>query len=154
MSSLNKVMLIGRLGQDPEIKVVSETLKVAEFSVATSDKYKDKSSGELKEVTEWHNVKVYNRLADIVEKYVKKGQLIFIEGKNQTRSWEDESGKKNYRTEVVGLSMTMLGGKRDNESAPYANEYKEKAASQNNEKPAAENTASSAAPQEDDDLPF
>jgi len=101
-SSLNKVELIGRLGKDPEIKNLSNGSAVANFSVATSESWKDKRSGEKVEKTEWHNIVVWNeKTIEFVEKYLGKGDLVRIEGKLQTRSWEDQEGAKKYATEVV-----------------------------------------------------
>lgn len=101
-SSLNKVELIGRLGKDPEVKNLSNGSSVANFSVATSESWKDKRSGERQEKTEWHRIVVWNeKTIEFVEKYLKKGDLVRIEGKLQTREWEDQEGQKKYATEVV-----------------------------------------------------
>lgn len=101
-SSLNKVELIGRLGKDPEVKNLSNGSSVANFSVATSEKWKDKRSGEMQEKTEWHNIVVWNeKTIEFVEKYLNKGDLVRIEGKIQTRKWEDQDGKDRYSTEIV-----------------------------------------------------
>jgi single-strand DNA-binding protein len=101
-SSLNKVELIGRLGKDPEVKNLSNGSAVANFSLATSESWKDKRSGEKVEKTEWHNIVVWNeKTIEFVEKYLAKGDLVRIEGKIQTRSWEDNDGNKKYATEVV-----------------------------------------------------
>lgn len=100
--SLNKVTLIGNLGKDPEIRFMPDGSKVASFSLATSDVWKDKTTGERKERTEWHRAVVFNeRLADIVEKYVRKGSKLYVEGALQTRKWTDQSGAERYVTEVV-----------------------------------------------------
>lgn len=101
-SSLNKVELIGRLGKDPEVRNLSNGSSVANFSVATSEKWKDKRSGEMQEKTEWHNIVVWNeKTIEFVEKYLNKGDLVRIEGKIQTRKWEDQDGKDRYATEIV-----------------------------------------------------
>jgi single-strand DNA-binding protein len=101
-SSLNKVELIGRLGKDPEIRNLQNSSSVANFSVATSESWKDKRSGERQEKTEWHNIVVWNeKTIEFVEKYVKKGDLVRLEGKLQTREWEDQEGQKKFSTEVV-----------------------------------------------------
>jgi single-strand DNA-binding protein len=120
MSSVNKVILIGRVGKDPEVRTLENSTKVATLSLATSEKYKDKQSGEQKENTEWHNLVFWKALADIVEKYVKKGHQIYIEGKLRTRSWEKD-GVKKYTTEIVVENLTMLGSKdqsQNQNSAP------------------------------------
>ena len=123
MSGVNKVILVGRLGKDPETKQISENFKVANFSLATSESYRDKTSGERKEVTEWHNVSAKNGLADVIEKYAKKGDMIYLEGKLKTRSYDANDGSKRYVTEVVAESITLLGGKRNaTESQPEAAE--------------------------------
>ena len=111
MSSVNKALIIGNLGQDPEIKYTQSGSPVANLSVATSERWKDKNTGEQKEQTEWHRVVVFGRLAEIAEQYLKKGSKIFIEGKFQTRDWEDADGNKKYTTEVVAREMTMLDSK-------------------------------------------
>ena len=115
--SLNKVQLIGRLGADPEIKQMVNGKSVARLSIATSQSWKDKSSGERKEKTEWHRVVIFGRLAEIAEQYLKKGSKIFVEGKLQTRDWEDSEGKKRYTTEVIAREMTMLDSRGDVEAS-------------------------------------
>ncbi len=109
MSGVNKVILVGRLGRDPEVRHLENGATVANFSLATSETYKDRTTGERKEQTEWHNVVLWRGLAEVVEKYVKKGDMIYVEGKLRTRSWEKD-GVTRYTTEVVGDNMTMLGG--------------------------------------------
>lgn len=111
MSSVNKVILIGRLGKDPEIRALEGGNSVANFSLATGEIYKDKTTGDKKEYTEWHNLVLWNKLAEVSGKYLHKGDLIYVEGKNRTRSWEAE-GVTRYRTEVVVNSLSMLSTKR------------------------------------------
>lgn len=110
MSSLNKAMIIGRLGQDPDVRYTQSNTAVANLSVATSERYKDKS-GEWKENTEWHRVVAWGRLAEICQEYLKKGSQVYIEGPIQTRSWEDKDGQTKYTTEIKALTMTMLDSK-------------------------------------------
>ena len=122
MSSLNKVMLIGRLGQDPEVRYTQSNTAVATLSLATSERYKD-GNGEQQERTEWHRVVAWGRLAEICQQYLHKGSLIFVEGPLQTRQWEDNQGQKRYTTEIKALQMTMLdsrgsGGGQQNQGAP------------------------------------
>jgi single-strand DNA-binding protein len=112
MASLNKVMLIGNLGKDPEVRAIPSGVKVANFSIATSESYNDKS-GQRVEKTEWHNIVMWRGLAEVAEKYLKKGNPVFIEGRLQTRSWDDQSGQKKYMTEIVADNMVMLGGRKD-----------------------------------------
>ncbi len=107
MSGVNKVILIGRLGKDPDVRNLENGATVANFTLATSESYKDRTTGEKKEVTEWHNVVLWRGLAEISQKYLRKGDMVYIEGKLRTRSWEKE-GVTRYTTEVVADNMTML----------------------------------------------
>ena len=116
--SVNKVILVGNVGNDPEIRTFGNGGKVANFSIATSENWRDKQSGERKEKTEWHRVAVFNDgLVGVIERYVKKGSKLYIEGKLQTRKWTDNSGQDKYTTEVVlqgyGGNLTMLDGRND-----------------------------------------
>lgn len=113
MSGVNKVILVGRLGKDPEVRNLENGASVANFTMATSETYKDKTTGERKEITEWHNIVLWRGLADIAAKYLHKGDMVYIEGKLRTRSWEKE-GVTRYTTEVVGDNMTMLSTKPGN----------------------------------------
>lgn len=109
--SVNKVILVGNLGKDPEVKYTPSGVPVAKFSLATNERYKDKA-GEWQDRTEWHNIVAWQRLAEIVGEYVKKGSKIYIEGRLQTSSWEDkQSGEKKYRTEIVAHDLVLLGGR-------------------------------------------
>src|SRR5215471_3424671 len=109
--SVNKVILIGNLGKDPEIKYTPSGTAVAKFSLATNERYKDKS-GEWQDRTEWHNIVAWQRLAEIVGEYVKKGNKLYIEGRLQTSSWDDkESGQKKYRTEIIASDVVLLTGR-------------------------------------------
>ena len=110
MSGVNKVILVGRLGKEPEVRNLENGAIVANFSIATSETYKDRVTGEKKEITEWHNIVVWRGLAEITQKYVHKGDMVYIEGKLRTRSWEKE-GVTRYTTEIVADNMTMLGTK-------------------------------------------
>jgi len=110
MASLNKVMLIGNLGKDPEVRYTPGGTAVASFPVATSEKFKNKN-GEFEEKTEWHNVVLWGRQAEIAGEYLAKGRTVFIEGRLQTRKWQDKEGRDRWTTEVVGERMQMLGGK-------------------------------------------
>jgi single-strand DNA-binding protein len=109
MAGVNKVIIIGNLGQDPEVRYTPSGAAVANFSVATSESWKDKTTGEQREQTEWHNIVVWNRTAELVKEYLKKGSKIYIEGSLQTRSWDDESsGQKRYKTEIRGNNIQFL----------------------------------------------
>ena len=146
--SLNKVLLIGRLGADPEIKQMVNGKSVARLSLATSQSWKDKSTGEKKEKTEWHRIVVFNEgLVNVVQQYLKKGAQIYVEGQLSTRKWKDEqSGQDKYSTEIIiqgyNSSLTMLGGGNQN-SIP----------SQDN-KQTIEDTSQAAPNDLDDDIPF
>lgn len=109
-NGINKVILVGTVGRDPEMKYMPSGDAIANISVATSESWKDKNTGEKKEVTEWHNVVFYRGLAKVVGDYVRKGQLLYVEGSLKTRSWEKD-GQKHYRTEVNATDMKMLGGR-------------------------------------------
>src|SRR5690554_5691161 len=120
MSSLNRCTIIGRLGQDVEIRNTQSGTAVATLSVATSEKYKDKS-GELIEKTQWHRIVAWGRLAEICQQYLKKGSLAYFEGPIETREWEDKEGVKRYTTEIKALNMQMLDSKGGSDSSPRAN---------------------------------
>jgi single-strand DNA-binding protein len=110
MSGVNKVILVGRLGKDPEVRNLDIGVAVANFTIATSESYKDKTTGEKKEITEWHNIVLWRGLAEVAQRYLHKGDLVYVEGKLRSRSWEKE-GVTRYITEVVGDNMTMLSSK-------------------------------------------
>ena len=112
---LNKVTLIGRVGKDPEIKYLSSGKAVANFSIATSESYKDKQTGEKVEKTEWHNISAFDRLAEIIGEYVKKGALLYVEGKIQTRKYEKD-GVERYATSILINEMKMLGGRSEGDN--------------------------------------
>lgn len=115
MASVNKVILVGSLGRDPEVRYMPNGEAVANFSIATTDSWKDKS-GVKQEKTEWHNIVMYRRLAEIAGEYLKKGRPVYIEGRLQTRKWEKD-GVTRYTTEIVGDQMQMLGSGRDNQGS-------------------------------------
>ena len=119
---VNKVILVGTLGKDPEVKQMGNGNSVANLSLATSESWRDKQSSEQKEITEWHRVVIFGKLAEIAGQYLTKGSQIYIEGKLQTRKWQDQSGADRYSTEVVvnpmGGVMQMLGGKSQGDSQP------------------------------------
>lgn len=110
---LNQAQIIGYLGKDPEIRRLPSGDAVANFSVATTEKWKDKSTGEAREATEWHRINTFGKLAEIVEKYLRKGQLVYVSGKIFTRKWTDQSGVERYSTEIRCEEMKMLGGRPD-----------------------------------------
>lgn len=117
--NLNKCQIIGHLGADPETRYFDDGNMVANISVATTESWKDKQTGEKQERTQWHRIVMYRRLAEIAAEYLRKGSLVYIEGKLRTRKWQDRDGNDRYTTEVIADRMLMLGGKRDGERRDY-----------------------------------
>jgi len=119
--TVNKVILIGNLGKDPEIRRLENGAVVASFSIATSESFTDKNSGEKKEITDWHDIVLWRGLAEIAEKYIRKGTKIYVEGKLKKRSWQDKEGNTKYNTEVIGEELTILSRLEisDKTAAPY-----------------------------------
>lgn len=144
--SVNKVILIGNLGKDPEVRFTPNGLAVANITIATTETWKDKASGENQERTEWHRVVFYNRLAEIAGEYLRKGSKIFIEGRLQTRKWQDKTTNQDrYTTEIIADTLEMLGSKAG--GAPMDAPHAEKAA-------AMETTQAGPVDNFDDDIPF
>jgi single-strand DNA-binding protein len=150
MASINKVILIGNLGRDPETRYLPDGGAVTNVSVATTDVWKDKS-GEKQERTEWHRVAFFGRLAEIAGEYLKKGSPVYIEGRLQTRKWQDKDGQDRYTTEIVANEMKMLGS-RGGGSEPMAREAPASAAEGTGARPQAKKGG--AFDQMDDDIPF
>ncbi len=123
MAGVNKVILVGNLGKDPEVRYLDSGVAVANFSLATTESYKNKE-GERVNQTEWHNIVLWRGLAEVAEKWLKKGSSVYIEGKIKTRKWEDKDGNSRYNTEILADNMTMLGGKptSDSKSSVVSNE--------------------------------
>jgi single-strand DNA-binding protein len=145
MSGVNKAILIGHLGADPELRQTQSGTAVATFNVATTERYNDRN-GERQERTEWHRIVAWARLAEICNQYLKKGKQVYIEGRIQTRQWEDQSGNKRYTTEIVAQNMTMLGRAGDSSADVPSQEY-----------PSSEPVGQSGGPSgnsDEDDLPF
>jgi single-strand DNA-binding protein len=111
MASVNKVILVGNLGADPETRYMPSGDAVTNIRLATTDRYKDKQSGEFKEATEWHRIAFFGKLAEIAGQYLRKGSSVYIEGRIRTRKWQDQSGQEKYSTEIVADQMQMLGGR-------------------------------------------
>jgi single-strand DNA-binding protein len=148
--SVNKATLVGNVGKDPEVKLLPSGSAVANFTLATSERFKDKS-GELQERTEWHNLVAYQRLAEIVRDYVKKGSKLYVEGRIQTRSWDDQqSGQKRYRTEIVVNELVLLSGRGEGESGGYSRS----SASYDQRPSAAADDLVQSTEITDDDIPF
>ena len=120
MSGVNKVILVGNLGKDPEVRYLDNGVAVANFSLATTENYKNKQ-GERVSQTEWHNIVFWRGLAEVAEKYLKKGDSVYVEGKLRTRRWEDKDGNTKYTTEILADNMTMLGNKRSTTSEELSN---------------------------------
>lgn len=151
MASINKVILIGNLGKDPELKFLPSGQPVANFPIATSEKWKDKSTGETKEQTEWHNIIMFGKLAEIAGQYLKKGSSVFVEGRLQTRKWQDKNGQDRYTTEIIANEMKMLGGRGDQSSSQPAQQSR----SQSNQDARNRATFDAQAPAGfDDDIPW
>src|SRR5271168_2502454 len=146
---INKVILIGHLGADPETRAMPSGMTVANLRLATSENWKDKQSGEQQERTEWHNVALFGRLGEIAGEYLRKGSQVYIEGRLRTRKWQDKSGVDRYTTEIVANDMQMIGGRGgggDKASAPGGGESRER--------PPAAEPAGAATEDFDDDIPF
>ena len=148
--SINKVILIGNLGKDPEVRHLEGGVAVCNFSIATGETYKDRNSGEKVTHTEWHNIVLWRGLAEVAEKYLKKGAKIYIEGKLRTRSWQDQEGNTRYTTEILGDNMTMLGKSETNLSPVASSQSVE--ASKKKEEPLGNEFSNPDV--ENDDLPF
>jgi len=141
---INKVILVGNLGADPETRYTPSGSAVTNIRLATSESWKDKQTGEQQERTEWHRVVFFDRLAEIAAEYLRKGSQVYVEGSIQTRKWQDQSGQDRYTTEIKARDMTMLGG-RAGAGAPAGGDYQSRPKAQ---QPAA------AEPALDDDIPF
>ncbi|TXH31196.1 MAG: single-stranded DNA-binding protein [Cyclobacteriaceae bacterium] len=148
MAGVNKVILVGRLGKDPEVRNLENGAVVANFTMATSETYKDRVTGEKKEITDWHNIVLWRGLAEIAQKYLHKGDMVYIEGKMRTRSWERD-GVTRYTTEVIGDNMTMLSTQRSGNSG--GSNYASEGGYSGGSKPQENYTADSSGT---DDLPF
>ena len=145
---VNKVILIGNLGQDPEVRYMPNGGAVCNITVATSETWKDKSTGENQEKTEWHRVVMFKRLAEIAGEYLKKGSKVYLEGRLQTRKWQDQQGQDRYTTEIVANEMQMLGGRSGaSASAPAM-------ADRGPAPGPAPQASSGSGPDYDDDIPF
>ncbi|MYK41564.1 MAG: single-stranded DNA-binding protein [Gemmatimonadetes bacterium] len=154
---VNKVILIGNLGSDPEVRYTPDGVPVANFNLATSESWNDRNTGERQERTEWHRLVLWRKLAEIAGQYLKKGAKIYVEGKLQTRSWDDQSGQKRYTTEIVVNDMQMLDSRGEGGGSGRGGrdaDYSDRPASGQNFGPAAQPTAPPPPGGDDDDLPF
>lgn len=141
MASVNKVIIIGNLGRDPEMRYMPSGDALANIAVATTDKWKDKATGEQREATEWHRIGFFGKLAEIAGQYLKKGSQVYIEGSLRTRKYTDKDGIERYSTEIRADTMKMLGGRQDDSGGAPA-------------RPKSARPASTAEPDMDDDIPF
>ena len=149
---INKVIIVGNLGADPEVRYTPGGSAVTTLSVATSDSWKDKQTGEQQERTEWHRIVMFNRLAEIAGEYLRKGSKIYIEGRLQTRKWQDQSGQDRYTTEIVANDMQMLDSRGG--SSDFTPSSKPAAAGGQKGAPAAPAAPAATADSFDDDIPF
>ena len=141
---VNKVILVGNLGQKPEIRYTKDSKPIASFSIATSESWKDKTTGDMVEKTEWHNVTFFGRIAEVAEQYLDKGSKVFVEGKLQTDKWEDENGNKRSATKIIGNNMQMLDSRGSNNSSSF-----DESSSAQTEAPASQEGSFS-----EEDIPF
>lgn len=141
---VNKVILVGNLGQKPEIRYTKDSKPIASFSIATSESWKDKTTGDMVEKTEWHNVTFFGRIAEVAEQYLDKGSKVFVEGKLQTDKWEDENGNKRSATKIIGNNMQMLDSRGSNNASSF-----DESSSAQNEAPASQEGSFS-----EEDIPF
>jgi single-strand DNA-binding protein len=141
---VNKVILVGNLGQKPEIRYTKDSKPIASFSIATSESWRDKTTGDMVEKTEWHNVTFFGRIAEVAEQYLNKGSKVFVEGKLQTDKWEDENGNKRSATKIIGNNMQMLDSRGSNNSSSF-----DESSSIENEAPASQEGSFS-----EEDIPF
>jgi len=149
---VNKAIIVGTLGQDPEIRYTANGGAVANISVATNESWRDKATGEAQERTEWHRIVMFGKLAEIAQQYLKKGSQAYFEGRIQTRKWQDQSGNDRYSTEIVANEMQMLGGRSGGAPMDSGGQSQSQPQSQPQSKPAPADTA----PMDDgfDDIPF
>jgi len=150
MAGINRVILIGNLGKDPEIRNLEGGVKVANFSLATTETYRSKN-GDKVEHTEWHNLVLWRGLAEVAENYLKKGNSIYVEGRIRTRDWTDKDGNKRYTTEILVDNMVMLGGRRDQQTG---GEFSGQKPAEKSEKPEEQEVGAELTEESGDDLPF
>jgi single-strand DNA-binding protein len=148
MASVNKVIIVGNIGRDPETRFLPSGDALTNISVATSDRYKDKATGEMKESTEWHRITFFGKLAEIAGQYLKKGSQVYVEGKLRTRKYTDQAGVEKYSTEIVADSMQMLGGKMGDSTGGSSMSTAPR------ERSEVSTSASSSLGAMDDDIPF
>ena len=158
---VNKVIIVGTMGQDPDVKYSASGSAIANISIATNEQWKDKTTGQKQEKTEWHRVVMFNRLGEIAGEYLKKGSQVYIEGKLQTRKWQDQNGQDRYTTEIVANEMQMLGARGGSADFGGTSQGSGQASNQGVARPQANNPQQQQAPVAndnfggfDDDIPF
>jgi single-strand DNA-binding protein len=154
---INKVILVGNLGNDPDVRYTASGAAVANVSIATTDSWKDKESEEMQDRTEWHKVVFFGRLAEIVAEYLKKGSQVYVEGRLQTRKWQDKEGHDRYTTEIVAGEMQMLGGRGGSGGGGGGNQTQDSSSEDGQTRGGGNNKRQSKPPAEDfvdDDIPF
>ncbi|MBC8119111.1 MAG: single-stranded DNA-binding protein [Burkholderiaceae bacterium] len=159
MASVNKVILIGNLGRDPETRYTADGAAITNITIATSDKWKDKATGEMKEATEWHKIAFFGRLAEVAGEYLKKGRPVYVEGRLRTRKWQDKEGQDRYTTEVIGDVMQMLGSREGmgGGGGDFDGGEESRAPARSSQPSSASRAPAKAAPsvaEMDDDIPF
>jgi len=159
MASVNKVILVGNLGRDPEVRYSPDGAAICNVSLATSSTWKDRNTGERREETEWHRVVFYNRLAEIAGEYLRKGRSIYVEGRIKTRKWQDkETGQDRYSTEIIAEQMQMLGGRGDEMGSAGGGDFSQAPARAPQQRPAPTQQQQRPEPTNladlDDDIPF
>lgn len=165
MAGINKAIIVGRLGNDPEMRTMPNGDAVATLSIATSESWTDRNTGERREQTEWHRVVFFRRQAEVCGEYLRKGSLVYVEGSIRTRKWQDQNGQDRYSTEIQGSTMQMLGSRNDNMSSDSAGGYSQQPSyqrqpqvSQPAARPAQQQSAPAQQPEPpmdfDDDIPF
>jgi len=157
MPSVNKIILLGNLGRDPEVRYSPDGAAVCNVSIATTNSWKDKNSGERREETEWHRVVFYNRLAEIAGEYLKKGRPVYVEGRIKTRKWQNKEGVDQYTTEIVAENMQLLGGRDNSEGGTqpsHSSAARPAARAQQSARPAAAAAGPAGMSDMDDDIPF
>jgi|SRR6056300_556950 single-strand DNA-binding protein len=153
MPSVNKVILLGNLGRDPELRFLPNGDAVCNFSIATTDSWKDKA-GEKQEKTEWHNIVMYRKLAEIAGEYLKKGRPVYLEGRLQTRKWQTKDGQDRYTTEIVADNMQMLGGRDAGTQSTSKNEFNQEPKKNDSPSKTDDSSAASSFDEFEDDIPF
>ena len=153
---INKVIIVGNVGGDPETRYMPSGGAVTNLTIATNESWKDKASGERKERTEWHRVAMFNRLAEIAAEYLRKGSQVFIEGKLRTRKWQDKNGQDRYTTEIIADEMQMLGGRTGAGNNNFDNDQQNNMTSELDQQPQESNDVArdSSSDDFDDDIPF